>query len=117
RAFRNTLGKSPRRPGARRVFDEIISGFRCPPGGAQAWFGVDADLAAYGKVLGGGLPIGAVAGRSRFIDPIDGGAWRYGDDSYPRAETTFFAGTFCKHPLAMAPAHAVLTQLHRPCPP
>ena len=42
------------------------------------------------------------------MDGIDGGLWQYGDDSYPRAETTFFGGTFCKHPLAMAAARAVL---------
>ena len=45
------------------VFDEVITGFRVAPGGAQAYFGVEADLATYGKVIGGGLPIGVVAGR------------------------------------------------------
>ncbi|MDX3229589.1 non-ribosomal peptide synthetase/type I polyketide synthase [Streptomyces sp. ME19-01-6] len=99
--------------GTALIFDEVITGFRSHPGGAQAWFGVHADLATYGKVIGGGLPIGAVAGSRRFLDAIDGGAWRYGDDSFPAADTTFFAGTFCKHPLAMASAHAVLTELAR----
>ncbi|OLF11713.1 hypothetical protein BLA60_12385 [Actinophytocola xinjiangensis] len=99
--------------GAALVFDEIVTGLRTAPGGAQEWFGVRADLATYGKVLGGGLPIGAVAGRAGFLDTIDGGVWAYGDDSAPTTETTFFAGTFCKHPLAMSAALAVLTELKR----
>ncbi|MEW5983050.1 MAG: amino acid adenylation domain-containing protein [Acidobacteriota bacterium] len=93
------------------VFDEMITGFRIHQGGAQAWYGIRADLATYGKVVGGGMPIGVVAGSARVMDGIDGGYWEYGDASYPKAETTFFAGTFCKHPLAMAAARAVLTHL------
>ncbi len=93
------------------IFDEVITGFRLHPQGAQGWFGVEADLATYGKALGGGLPIGVVAGKSKYLDAIDGGAWHYGDDSFPEVETTFFAGTFSKHPLAMASARAVLQHL------
>ncbi|PCC68478.1 Acyl transferase domain-containing protein [Nannocystis exedens] len=110
-AFLAALRASTRASGAALVFDEIITGLRCHPGGAQAFFGVEADLATYGKVLAGGLPIGVVAGRARFMDAIDGGAWSYGDESYPTAEQTFFAGTFCKHPLALAAAEAVLAEL------
>jgi glutamate-1-semialdehyde aminotransferase/acyl carrier protein len=90
------------------VFDEVISGFRCARGGAQEYFGVRADLCAYGKIVGGGMPIGVVAGSARCMDGIDGGWWRYGDDSYPERPTIFFAGTFSKHPLTMAAALAVL---------
>ena len=90
------------------IFDEVICGLRAAPGGAQEFFGIKADLAAYGKVLGGGMPIGAVAGNKKFLDAIDGGFWRFGDTSYPQAEMTFFAGTFCKHPVALAAADAVL---------
>ncbi|MBW4483052.1 MAG: aminotransferase class III-fold pyridoxal phosphate-dependent enzyme [Tildeniella torsiva UHER 1998/13D] len=93
------------------IFDEMITGFRIHPGGAQAWFGVQADLATYGKIIGGGLPIGAIAGQARYLDHIDGGSWNYGDASSPTVQPTFFAGTFCKHPLAMAAAHAVLQRL------
>ncbi|MGP1384403.1 MAG: aminotransferase class III-fold pyridoxal phosphate-dependent enzyme [Thainema sp.] len=93
------------------IFDEIITGFRIHPGGAQAWFGVEADIATYGKVLGGGMPIGVIAGKAQYMDGIDGGLWHYGDDSYPSAERTFFAGTFCKPPLALAAAKAVLLHL------
>jgi amino acid adenylation domain-containing protein len=97
--------------GAALIFDEIITGLRVGPGGAQSDLGVTADMATYGKVLGGGFPIGAVAGGSHYLDAIDGGLWLYGDSSFPAADTTFFAGTFCKHPLAMAAAASVLSHL------
>jgi glutamate-1-semialdehyde-2,1-aminomutase len=93
------------------IFDEVITGFRIHPGGAQAWFGVEADLATYGKIVGGGMPIGVIAGKAMYLDGIDGGSWNYGDESYPAAETTFFAGTFSRNPLAMAAAHAVLSEV------
>ena len=93
------------------IFDEVVTGFRTHPGGAQALFGVRADIATYGKVIGGGLPIGIVAGRSTYLDALDGGMWRYGDDSYPEVGVTFFAGTFVRHPLALAAARAVLLRL------
>lgn len=93
------------------VFDEVITGFRIEPGGAQAYYGVEADLATYGKIIGGGMPIGVVAGRSQFMDTFDGGQWRYGDDSQPTAGVTFFAGTFVRHPFAIAAAHAALSYI------
>ncbi|MER6029503.1 aminotransferase class III-fold pyridoxal phosphate-dependent enzyme [Streptomyces sp. NPDC001851] len=99
------------RLGIALVFDEVITGFRLHPGGMQALSGVWADLAVYGKVIGGGMPIGVVAGSERYMAPVDGGLWSYGDDSWPSAETTVFAGTFSKHPLAMAAAHAVLRRI------
>ncbi|MEZ4240743.1 MAG: aminotransferase class III-fold pyridoxal phosphate-dependent enzyme [Myxococcota bacterium] len=111
RAFLHELRRITREHGAALVFDEVITGFRVHPNGAQGLFGVTADLATYGKLVGGGLPIGIVAGDARFLDRIDGGAWAYGDDSGPAVETTFFAGTFAKHPLAMAAAQAVLDHL------
>ncbi len=111
RAFLQELRQLTLDQGIALIFDEIVTGFRVHPGGAQAWFDVDADLATYGKVLGGGMPLGVVAGSSRFMDGIDGGMWDFSDSSYPAVETTFFAGTFCKHPLAMAAARAVLQEL------
>ena len=74
-------------------------------------FGIRADLATYGKVIGGGFPIGVVAGNARFMDALDGGAWRYGDDSIPEADVTWFAGTFVRHPVALAASRAVLEHL------
>lgn len=93
------------------IFDEMVTGFRIHPGGAQAWFGVEADIATYGKIVGGGMPIGIVAGKPAYMDKIDGGMWNYGDASCPQVETTFFAGTYCKHPLSLAAARAVLKYL------
>jgi glutamate-1-semialdehyde 2,1-aminomutase len=93
------------------IFDEMVTGFRIHQGGAQAYFGVEADLSTYGKIVGGGLPIGIIAGKAAYLDKIDGGMWQYGDASAPQVETTFFAGTHCKHPLAMATAKAMLEHL------
>jgi glutamate-1-semialdehyde-2,1-aminomutase len=93
------------------IFDEVLTGFRVHPGGCQALFGVKADLVTYGKVVGGGLPIGVVAGSYNYMDRIDGGMWLYGDDSYPQVPMTFFAGTFSKNPLTMVAARAALQQM------
>lgn len=111
--FVRDLRELTERTGSALVLDEMITGFRCDPGGVQRRWGVTADLVTYGKVLGGGMPVGAVAGRRRFMDAVDGGVWRYGDDSLPQAETTFTSGTFCNHPLTMAAACAVLGELAR----
>ncbi|MBM3807743.1 MAG: amino acid adenylation domain-containing protein [Acidimicrobiia bacterium] len=97
--------------GTALVFDEMITGFRAHPAGCQGLFGIEADLATYGKIIGGGMPIGAVAGQAKFLDGIDGGTWQYGDQSYPAASRTYFGGTFCQHPLAMAASLAVLRHL------
>jgi glutamate-1-semialdehyde aminotransferase len=109
--FLRALRTVTERAGCCLIFDEVITGFRSAPGGVQELFGVRADLATYGKVIGGGLPIGAVAGRREFMDALDGGAWQYGDDSIPTVGVTYFAGTFVRHPLALAAAHASLKHL------
>ncbi|MDE1953040.1 MAG: amino acid adenylation domain-containing protein [Betaproteobacteria bacterium] len=98
------------------IFDEVITGFRSALGGAQQLFGVRADLASYGKVIGGGMPIGVVAGKREFMDALDGGSWQFGDDSIPSVGVTYFAGTFVRHPLALAAAHASLTHLKQQGP-
>ncbi len=111
RDFLHDLRRLTEQWGIALIFDEMITGFRLAPGGAQQWFGIGADLAAYGKAAGGGLPIGIVAGKSRYMDGIDGGTWSFGDSSCPRARMTFFASTFAKHPLSMAAARVTLRQL------
>ncbi|WP_342345560.1 amino acid adenylation domain-containing protein [Pseudoxanthomonas helianthi] len=98
------------------VFDEVVTGFRAHPGGVQALFGIRADLATYGKVVGGGYPIGVIAGKREFMDALDGGQWEYGDDSTPTVGVTYFAGTFVRHPLALAAAKAVLEHVKRQGP-
>ena len=97
--------------GTALIFDEVITGFRMHPGGAQALFGIQADLASYGKVVGGGLPIGVIAGKRAFMDALDGGHWNYGDGSVPEIGVTYFAGTFVRHPLALAAAKASLLHM------
>ncbi|MBD2120459.1 aspartate aminotransferase family protein [Trichocoleus sp. FACHB-262] len=110
-AFLQQLRQLTQDQGIALIFDEMLTGFRIHPGGAQAWFGVRADIAIYGKIIGGGMPIGVIAGSAEYLDKIDGGQWQYGDDSAPQVETTFFAGTYCKHPLVMTAAKAILQHL------
>lgn len=93
------------------IMDEVITGFRAGQGGAQEWFDVWADMSTYGKILGGGMPIGALAGTKRYMDALDGGTWRFDDDSEPEADMTFFAGTFVRHPLGLVAAQEILQKL------
>jgi len=116
RQFLQSLRQITSQMGIALIFDEMITGFRCHPGGAQALFGVQADIATYGKIVAGGMPIGVVAGKSRYLDSIDGGMWNYGDKSYPGVDRTFFGGTFNQHPLAMMAGRAVLTHLKKQGP-
>jgi amino acid adenylation domain-containing protein len=98
------------------IFDEMITGFRMHPRGIQGLWDIQADMATYGKVVGGGMPIGVVAGKARYMDGIDGGMWQYGDNSYPQAERVMFGGTFCQHPVAMTTALATLKYLRANSP-
>jgi len=80
--------------GALLIFDEVITGFRLAPGGAQQFFGVNADIVVLGKILGGGFPIGAVAGPREIMEHMD--ALRY-----ERPKLSFHGGTFCANPVTM----------------
>ena len=111
REFLQALRRLTEDAGTVLIFDEMITGFRVHTGGAQAVFGIQADLATYGKHIGGGLPIGAIAGKAKFMDVFDGGQWNFGDDSYPQAEKTLFTGAFFKHPLTMAAMLAIFRKL------
>jgi amino acid adenylation domain-containing protein len=111
REFLHELRKITEQAGTALIFDEVVTGFRVALGGAQEYYGIRADLATYGKVIGGGYPIGVVAGKAEYLDTLDGGAWQYGDDSAPEVGMTFFAGTFVRHPLALAAAKASLLHL------
>lgn len=93
------------------IFDEMVSGFRAHPAGVQGLWGIKADIATYGKIVGGGTPVGAVAGSAKYLDGIDGGMWQYGDASYPAAKRTYFGGTFCQHPFSMAACLATLRHM------
>jgi glutamate-1-semialdehyde aminotransferase len=95
------------------ILDEVITGFRLANGGAKEYFSLDADIVTYGKIAGGGMPVGIVAGKKKYLDFIDGGEWHFQDDSKPYSQTTFVAGTFCHHPLSMAAAKATLLFLKK----
>lgn len=97
-------------------FDEMVTGFRLHPRGAQGYFDVDADICTYGKIVGGGMPIGVIAGKAFIMDGIDGGYWQYQDASYPQVDRTFFGGTFCQHPRAMITAKTVLEHIKKAGP-
>ncbi|MDE1163420.1 MAG: amino acid adenylation domain-containing protein [Acidobacteriaceae bacterium] len=97
---------------ATMILDEVVTGFRVAPGGIQEYLGIRADLCTYGKVVGGGYPVGVLSGKAKWMDALDGGAWHYGDASTPEVGMTFFAGTFVRHPQALAIARAVLQHLN-----
>jgi len=110
-AFIKTVRQITEQAEIAMIIDEVVTGFRLAPGGVQESFGVRADLATYGKVIGGGYPIGVLSGKAQFMDALDGGTWQYGDASIPEVGVTFFAGTFVRHPQALAAARAVLNHL------
>ena len=87
------------------IFDEVFLGFRLAMGGAQEYFGVDADLVTYGKTLGGGLPIGVVCGRAEWMK-------RYRDDK--PTDICFARGTFNSHPYVMTAMNEFLQHLDWP---
>jgi glutamate-1-semialdehyde aminotransferase/acyl carrier protein len=109
--FLRQLRQITEESGTALIMDEMVTGFRIAPGGAQEHFGVRGDLATYGKAVGGGFPIGIIAGSRQWMDALDGGGWQFGDDSTPTVGVTYFAGTFVRHPLALAAAKAVLQHL------
>jgi glutamate-1-semialdehyde 2,1-aminomutase len=87
------------------IFDEVFLGFRLAMGGAQEYFGVDADLVTYGKTLGGGLPIGVVCGRAEWMK-------RFRDDK--PTDICFARGTFNSHPYVMTAMNEFLQHLDWP---
>jgi glutamate-1-semialdehyde 2,1-aminomutase len=97
--FLEGLEEACHRAGALLVFDEVITGFRLGPGGAQQRFGVRPDLSIFGKVIGGGLPLAALGGRADVMSVLapDGPVYQ--------------AGTLSGNPLATAAGLAVLDQL------
>lgn len=97
------------------IFDEMITGFRVCPQGAQGRFGIQADMATYGDIPGGGLPTGVIAGAAKYMDLIDGGTWRFDDDSMPRSKRTGMAGTHSQNPLKIAASLAVLGEIKKRC--
>ncbi len=94
--FLEGLRDLTRKYGAVLIFDEVITGFRVSFGGAQAAFGVDPDLTCLGKIIGGGLPVGAYGGKKEIMSHI------------APSGTVYQAGTLSGNPLAMAAGLATL---------
>ena len=115
-AFLKEIRSITENSGTALIFDEVVTGFRVHQGGCQALFGIRADLATYGKVLAGGMPVGVLAGKREYMDALDGGDWRFGDASFPEVGVTFFAGTFIRHPLTLAAVRAVLQHFEQQGP-
>ena len=88
--------------GALLVFDEVMTGFRVHPGGAQALYGIDPDLTTLGKVIGGGLPVGAYGGRKDIMEMV------------APAGPVYQAGTLSGNPLAMSAGIETLKELALP---
>jgi len=93
------LRRLTERAGALLIFDEVITGFRVARGGAQELFGVRPDLTILGKIIGGGLPVGAYGGRAELLDLV------------APAGPVYQAGTLSGHPVVMAAGEATLLQL------
>ena len=97
--FLEMLRETTRRHDALLVFDEVITGFRLGRGGAQERFGIEPDLTTLGKIIGGGMPIGAYGGRADVMDLV------------APAGPVYQAGTLSGHPLSMAAGIATLAEL------
>jgi glutamate-1-semialdehyde 2,1-aminomutase len=83
------------------IFDEVITGFRIAEGGAQEYFGVTPDLVTFGKILGGGFPIGALAGKKELMEML------------APSGTVYQAGTFNGNPISIVAGLATLKQLNK----
>lgn len=97
--FLKTLASLCRKHGALLILDEVISGFRLGFTGAAGLYGIEPDLVTYGKVIGGGFPVGAYAGRRRYMEMV------------APVGPVYQAGTLSANPVAMAAGLATLEQL------
>ena len=104
-AWLGRLADVCRASGTVLIFDEVFVGFRLAPGGAAEYFGVRPDMVTYGKTLGGGLPVGVLAGPHRLMK-------RYRDDR--PVDICFARGTFNAHPYVMGAMNAFLRRLEQP---
>jgi glutamate-1-semialdehyde 2,1-aminomutase len=88
------------RHGALLLFDEVITGFRIHPGGAQSYYGVTPDIATFGKAVAGGVPLSVIAGRREILEQLFTGGVSFG-------------GTFNGNPISLAGANATLEEISR----
>ena len=101
RSYLGFLRDITREHGSLLIFDEVISGFRVAPGGASEYFGLIPDLSTYGKVVGGGLPVGAFGGRADVMEML------------APLGPVYQAGTLSGNPLALASGLATLDYLEK----
>ena len=97
--FMHLLRDECSRHGALLILDEVITGFRLGPGGAASHYGIEPDLATYGKVIGGGMPVGAYGGRRELMERL------------APLGPVYHAGTLSGNPVAMAAGAATLRTL------
>ena len=98
--FLQTLRSLCTKHGAALIFDEVITGFRLARAGAQEYYGIEADLTAYGKIIGGGMPVGAYGGKKEIMEVV------------APVGSVYQAGTLSGNPVAMAAGLAQLTYLN-----
>ncbi|MFP3470998.1 aminotransferase class III-fold pyridoxal phosphate-dependent enzyme, partial [Micrococcus sp. SIMBA_144] len=94
--FTNTIRRLTKAHGALMISDEVMTGFRVALGGAQAHYGITPDLTTFGKIIGGGMPVGAYGGRRELMSQI------------APAGPIYQAGTLSGNPVAMAAGLAML---------
>jgi glutamate-1-semialdehyde 2,1-aminomutase len=100
--FLNALREQTEKSGSLLIFDEVMTGFRVAYGGAQSIYGISPDLTCLGKIIGGGLPVGAYGGKRYIMEKIA-----------PQGPV-YQAGTLSGNPIAMAAGIAALTELKKP---
>ena len=101
KGFLEALRRITRKTGSLLIFDEVMTGFRLGPGGAQGLYGVTPDITCLGKIIGGGLPVGAFGGGRKIMDMV------------APSGPVYQAGTLSGNPLAMAAGLTSLTKLKR----
>jgi glutamate-1-semialdehyde 2,1-aminomutase len=105
--FLEALREVTRKHGIVLVFDEIVTGFRIAWGGAQERYGVEPDLATYGKAMAGGFPMAALAGKAAFLAPLDARRTE-------RTNMAWASGTLNGNPISAAAGNAALDVLSQP---
>ena len=100
--FRAALREVCDQSGALLILDEVMTGFRFGTGGAQTYYGIDADLTALGKIIGGGMPVGAFGGKRRYMEYVS------------PLGPVYQAGTLSGNPIAMASGLATLSIISEP---
>ncbi len=100
--FLSTMREQCTAHGALLIFDEVMSGFRVGPGGAQALYGIDPDITVLGKVIGGGMPLAAFGGKRAVMQRL------------APLGNVYQAGTLSGNPIAVACGLATLNEVARP---